>query len=62
MTGVPCMRKSKISKGFVSLPFISILDFSSKCGSGTNGANPRKIAIIARIGRGILSINLSIKP
>jgi radical SAM/Cys-rich protein len=42
------------------VPWDNILSFSTRCGSGTNGAKPRNMLIITKGTRGIESINLRI--
>lgn len=51
--GVPWKTRSKISIGRDNWPSASMRSFSSRCGSGRNGANPSRTAAKIRIVQGI---------
>jgi hypothetical protein len=44
-----------MSIGLINVPFFNMINFSSTCGIGLNGARRRKIAATIRIEYGILS-------
>lgn len=50
-----CRNRSKISIGLTSVPFLSIISFSIRCGIGTKGAKPNATAKIASAPYGIES-------
>ena len=58
--GALCSSRSNISSGFTSVPFISIVIFSSKCGWAPNGAIPNKTEKIIKTGKLKFSKNLRI--
>ena len=53
--GVKWKIRSKMSMGFVKIPFFSIIIFSITCGMGRKGASNMKIAATIRRVKGILS-------
>lgn len=57
VAGARCQTTSKISSGRVSVPAVSILNFSSRCGSGVIGATAMKRAAATRIPIGMVSIH-----
>jgi hypothetical protein len=56
MVGNKWKKRSNMSIGLVNEPFLSMINFSNKCGIGLNGARSMKTAITIRIGYEILSI------
>ena len=55
MVGNKWNNKSNMSIGLVNVPFFSMINFSTTCGIGLNGAKSMKTAITIRIGYEILS-------
>ena len=55
MVGSKWKNRSNMSIGWISVPFLSIINFSRTCGMGLNGARSNKIATKIRAEKGILS-------
>jgi hypothetical protein len=57
MVGTRWKNRSNMSIGLVSVPFLSMINFSNTCGMGLKGARIMKTANTIRIEYGILSRN-----
>ena len=55
MIGNKWKKRSNMSIGLVSVPFLSMINFLNTCDIGLNGARSIKTAITIRIEYGILS-------
>ena len=53
--GIKWKKRSNTSAGLLNVPFLSIINFSSTCGTGQKGARIMKTASTIRIQYGIFS-------